>query len=185
MRTHPKPLPLRLGASLTALCFAWSLALAPSACLAVSRAPLAPGHIRALSPDEMRAIVGAGGGGGPAAPASADPDGPGAPMPWVPAVNGTDTGNGNKLTSLPLVGWTARGGLPVAFALSHSSQSARSAELGQKWSHSYDITWPSAGRHRAGASAEPATVTWGDGQSYAFTGGGGLGGPGRRRSTTR
>ena len=174
MRNHHLVPPLRFCAVVTALCFAWSLVIAPSACAAAPHPPQAPGCVRALTPDEMRAIVGAQGRG----PQTSSFSGPGSPMPWVAAVNATNTGNGNKLTSLPLVSWTARGGLPVAFTLTHSSQSAYAAELGQKWSHTYDIflTVGSGGvgeiAHRPGAAgsntSSPVAVTWGDGQSYSF-----------------
>ena len=172
VRNHHLVPPLRFCALATALCFAWSLALAPSACAAASRPPRAPGYVRALSPDEMQAIVGTQSGG----PQHALFSGAGSPMPWVASVNSTNTGNGNKLTSLPLVSWTARGGLPVAFTLTHSSQSAYVAELGQKWSHTYDIfltvgTGVGEIAHRPGAAANttnPVAVTWGDGQSYTF-----------------
>ena len=45
-------------------------------------------------------------------------------------VGGTNTGNGNKLTTLPIVGWTARGGLPVNFTIYHNSQGNHNSELG-------------------------------------------------------
>ena len=98
-------------------------------------------------------------------------------MPWIAAVNSTNTGNGNKLTALPLVGWTARGGLPVAFTLSHSSQSAYNADLGQKWSHTYDIVLTvTAGNFMIAQNPDvgsnttsPVAVTWGEGQSYTFS----------------
>ena len=159
--------PLRFGALVTALCFAWSLVLAPSACAAASRPTPAPGSVRALSPDEMQAIIGTQ-TPGPAPIQAAIVDGAGPAMPWVATVNNTNTGNGNKLLSLPLVGWTARGGLPVAFTLSHSSKSTYNSDLGQKWSHTYDISLAVA----LGDFGSTATVTWGDGQSYAFTGSG-------------
>ena len=156
-------LPLRSCAALTALCSAWSLALAPSLGAAAARAPQSPGSVRALSPDEMRAIVGA------QAPTTSSfqavASDPGASMPWVATVNSTNTGNGNKLTALPLVGWTARGGMPIAFTLSHSSQSLYNGELGQKWTHTYDISLVASYDDLYG---DFLTVRWGDGQSYRF-----------------
>jgi len=193
---------LRSGATLTALCSTWSLVLAPSLGAATTRAPQPPGSVRALSPDEMRAIVGTQTTVGPMQAATVDGPAPGAPLPWVAAVGGTDTGNGNKLTSLPLVSWTARGGLPVAFTLSHSSQSLYNGELGQKWTHSYDISLAVAASGGTGGggggvggggglganvvrprtttaatanTSSPVAVTWGDGQSYTFSSDGGGG----------
>ena len=164
LRNHHLVPPLRFCALVTALCFAWSLVLAPSACTAASRPPQAPGYVRALTPDEMNAIVGALGGPG-VMPVQCLADGPGPAMPWVATVNNTNTGNGNKLTSLPLVGWTARGGLPVALTLTHNSQSTRNSELGQKWTHSDNIFITAS----ADDTSEYLTVHWGDEQSYAFS----------------
>ena len=56
---------------------------------------------------------------------------------------GVNTANGNKMTTVPLFGWTARGGLPVAFTLVHDSESTHNSELGAKWTHSFDI-WGTA-----------------------------------------
>ena len=75
--------------------------------------------------------------GGPSHALSADPDG-GTIYPWEGEVGGTNTGNGNKLTRIPLVSWTARGGLGVDFSLYHNSQRTHNSELGHKWTHSYD-----------------------------------------------
>lgn len=40
---------------------------------------------------------------------------------WQGTVAGVNTGNGNKTTTLPIVGWTMRGGMPVSCALIHNS----------------------------------------------------------------
>lgn len=86
----------------------------------------------------------------------------GSAYPWQNEVLGVNTANGNKLTTISIVGWKARGGLSVDFTLYHNSLSTTSGELGPKWSHSYDISlsFDSTGN---------ATVTWGDGKSYTFT----------------
>jgi hypothetical protein len=161
-----QPLFLRRLALLVAACFAWSLILAPGVGAATCRVPLAPGHVRTLSPDEMRAISGCQMStyGGPAA---------GGTFGWQASVNGTNTVNGNKLTRLPLVSWTARGGLPVAFTLSHNSQTSTNADLGQKWTSSYDIRLIGGGVQVAGPDGpgpwQYLTVVWGDDQAYYFT----------------
>jgi hypothetical protein len=67
------------------------------------------------------------------------PANPGSTYPWEGEAGDTNTGNGNKLTSIPLVGWTARGGMPISLSLNHNSQAAGSSELGPKWIHSFDI----------------------------------------------
>jgi hypothetical protein len=64
---------------------------------------------------------------------------PGSTYPWEGMVGGTNTGNGNKLTTIPVVGWGARGGLPVSLALVHNSKETGVSELGPKWIHSYNI----------------------------------------------
>jgi hypothetical protein len=115
-----------------------------------------------------------GNGGGNAIPPAGDvpetaisvPANPGSTFPWEgEAGNDGDlnTGNGNKLTSIPLVGWTARGGMPIALSLSHNSQAVGSSELGPKWLHSFDIYGvvnPNNGDF---------SVRWGDGLGYPFT----------------
>ena len=87
---------------------------------------------------------------------------PGSSYPWEGQSGGTNTGNGNKLTTIPIVGWTARGGLPVSLSLFHNSQGGGNSELGAKWTNSYDIylvTDPSTGT---------ASVQWGDALGYPF-----------------
>src|SRR5919201_795656 len=63
---------------------------------------------------------------------------PGTPYQWNGSAGSTNTTNGNKLTAVTLVGWKARGGLPVSFTLTHNSKSTHSESVGQKWSHNYD-----------------------------------------------
>ena len=63
----------------------------------------------------------------------------GSTFAWEGNVNGVNTAIGNKLTSIPIVGWTARGGMPVQLTLNHNSKSTHNSELGQKWTHSLDI----------------------------------------------
>ena len=55
---------------------------------------------------------------------------PGASYPWEGSSGtGTNTGNGNKMTTLPVVGWTARGGLPVSLCLCLCSTTRRAKVL--------------------------------------------------------
>ncbi|MCC6729886.1 MAG: hypothetical protein IT208_11175, partial [Chthonomonadales bacterium] len=86
---------------------------------------------------------------------------PGPSYPWEGSIGDVNTGNGNKLTTLPLVGWTARGGMPVRFALYHNSQGSHNDELGYKWTMAYaDIA--------AVATSSTFTLTWDTGLSYSF-----------------
>jgi RHS repeat-associated protein len=86
---------------------------------------------------------------------------PGSSLPWEGSVDGTNTGNGNKLTTLNLLSWTNRGGLPVEFTMYHNSQSSYNAELGEGWSWSYDIFLNLA-------TSNPV-VRWQDGTSIPYT----------------
>ncbi|MCX6362151.1 MAG: hypothetical protein NT029_20340, partial [Armatimonadetes bacterium] len=95
-----------------------------------------------------------GGGGGENHVISVDPA-PGTTYSWEGTSAGTNTGNGNKLTRIPLVGWTACGGMPVEFALYHNSQGTHNSELGYKWTFSYDI-------YSAVDAGGNVTVHWGD-----------------------
>ena len=102
-------------------------------------------------------------GGMETAQIACDPD-PGGTFPWEAATpSGTNTGNGNKMTTLGLTGWSAQGGLPVSLSLFHNSQSTTvSSELGPKWTHSFDIFLivdPQTGA---------ATIHWGDALAYPF-----------------
>ena len=92
-----------------------------------------------------------------------DPDA-GGTYPWEASTSsGTNTGNGNKMTTLGITGWSAKGGLPVSLSLFHNSQgTSTSSELGPKWTHSYDIYLivdPQTG---------VATIHWGDALAYPF-----------------
>ncbi|GAB4465758.1 MAG: hypothetical protein OHK0029_36650 [Armatimonadaceae bacterium] len=91
---------------------------------------------------------------------------PGATFPWegnaASGAGSLNTGNGNKLTTIPLVGWTGRGGLPVSLKLYHNSQAEGVSELGERWTHSYDIYLV----HNP--TTNDVTVQWGDSLSYVF-----------------
>ena len=50
-----------------------------------------------------------------------------------------NTFNGTKLTTVPLIHWTTRGGMPVDATLYHSSNTSDDDELGQHWSWTYNI----------------------------------------------
>jgi len=127
---------LRHIALTLAFAVAW-LGLAP-ALASAQTLPQNVGHVRPLAPAEMRNITGAQhlppgmGNALPVSPESGDT------LPWEGSSNGTNTGNGNKLTSLPLVGRNTRGDLPMAFTLYHNSQSTYNDEIGQKRTHSFD-----------------------------------------------
>ena len=133
---------LRRTALVTAAVFGWSFVLAPTAqALAHLPAPDRTG-IRPLTLDQMRHMLGQQ----TAMPhAVSVADAAGGTYPWEGSVGDANTGNGNKQTGIPIVGWTQRGGLPVSLALAHNSESNRNAELGQKWTHSYDIYLMSSG----------------------------------------
>ena len=142
---HRKQTLLRRVAALTAATTTW-LVVSPAIALASpANRPVTPrGHSRALSVSEMARIFGArqsagivGGGGsnsigGIEAPAA---DGSGGAEPW----QGASPASGNKLTQRPVVSWTQRGGLPVAFTLSHSSIGKTNGTVGNKWTHSFNV----------------------------------------------
>lgn len=50
-----------------------------------------------------------------------------------------NTFNGTKLTTVPLIHWTTRGGMPVDATIYHSSNTSDDDELGQHWSWTYNI----------------------------------------------
>ena len=64
---------------------------------------------------------------------------PGSSYPWEGSVGGVNTGNGNKLTSLHLLDWKARGGMALDFTLYHNSQTNYDDELGHGWTWTYDV----------------------------------------------
>jgi hypothetical protein len=151
----------RIAASIVGL-FAWSAALSvPAQALAHSNLQK-PLGVRSLSLAEMQRIKGRTTGGLHATAVSVDS---GSTFPWEASVGGANTANGNKLTQVPLVSWIARGGMPVSFVLSHNSQSAHASELGQKWTHSFDLFLVAS----AGAGGTDETVHWGDDLAYTFT----------------
>ena len=65
---------------------------------------------RVLSDAGRQHIVGRRGGVHATAVAEAS----GSTYPWEASIAGANTANGNKLTSIPIVGWTARGGMPAS-----------------------------------------------------------------------
>ncbi|MCU0315096.1 MAG: DUF6531 domain-containing protein [Fimbriimonadaceae bacterium] len=78
---------------------------------------------------------GSGSGGGTV------PGGGGAPSGGGGGLGGeTNTNTGNKLTTLPIVGWSSRGDSAIGFTLYHNSVGTYNGALGQGWSHSYDVS---------------------------------------------
>ena len=129
--------PLSLALLLVAL---FALALAPRAALAQAPFP-----------------------GGISSTAKALPDAPGGTYSWEGSTeSGANTGNGNKKTDIPLVSWTARGGLPVSLSLHHNSQGTSTSELGHRWTHSFDLYLV------VDPTTLQATMHWGDDLSYPF-----------------
>ena len=141
--------------------FAWSAALCvPAQALAHPRTTTPPG-VRSLSLAEMQQMRGSQSG----THATAVDGASGSTYPWEASAGGVNTGNGNKLTEVPLVGWTARGGMPLAFSLAHNSQSVHNSELGQKWTHSFDLFLVVV----SGDSGDTVTTHWGDDLAYKFS----------------
>ena len=158
VRHKRPPLWLRRTALLMSAVFAWMVLLAvPAQCWAHPCAVKRMG-VRVLSAREMGQMVGAQTLGH----ASAYDSAAGSTYSWEGSVAGTNTGNGNKLTQVPLVGWTQRGGLPISFVLAHNSQSNHNSELGQKWTHSYDLYLVSGG------DSGNMSIHWGDDLAYTF-----------------
>ena len=166
-------MPLRVLSFVTALCFAWSFVLCSAVSAALDRQSARLGYSRSLSMKEMSRIIGAsavsgvgdgggsGGSGGSGTTYTNPAATPGPAYPWEGSAGGVKLGNGNKLTSVGIVGWTQRGGLPVNLTLNHNSESSRNGELGPKWIMSYDDTLSVDGSGNV-------TVYWGDGRVYTF-----------------
>jgi len=105
--------------------------------------------------------TGTGTGAGSSTPVTQPATTPGPAYSWEGSVGDVKTGNGNKLTSIPIVSWIQEGGLPIGLTLNHNSQSSRNGELGPKWACNYDIS------EKPDASGN-VTVYWGDGRVYTF-----------------
>jgi hypothetical protein len=145
----------RIAAAIVGL-FAWSAALSVPAQALAHASLQKPLGVRSLSLAEMQRIRGSVTHGTALSLAS------GPTYPWEAGVGGTNTGNGNKLTQVPLVSWSARGGMPVSFTLSHNSQSAHASELGQKWTHSFDLYLAPGGSGVGLVGSGDLTAHWGD-----------------------
>jgi len=93
---------------------------------------------------------------------------PGTPRSWEGHIgvggNNVKTGNGNKQTSFPIVGWQVRGGMSVNFSLIHNSQSNRGSAFGNKWVNSYESAISTNGN-----GSYYVCVYWGDGRVDAYT----------------
>lgn len=88
---------------------------------------------------------------------------PGPAQPWIGQYGDVATATGNKSTEVPLISWTARGGLPVGVSLFHASESNRGGALGPKWSMSVFSSlavWTNGSGN--------VTAYWGDQTSYTF-----------------
>jgi RHS repeat-associated protein len=149
---------------------AW-LTIGPSvgAVYAQATQPQKQGVKRKLTPFEKRHIKGSQGeeegtplpGGVAPSNPTGEPDS-GSTFPWEGSVGDLNTLNGNKLTKIPLVSWSGRG-LGVSLTLYHNSEAVSNTEVGQHWTHTYDIygsVTPYVGDFK---------VQWGDNLEYKFT----------------
>ncbi len=161
-------------ALVVAACFSWSLALASSARAITARPPAPPSRTWVLSAKEMQRIIGAtairsdptGGNDGTGAGSSSNVGAtPGPTVPWVGSVGDVSTGTGNKLTVVPVVGWTARGGLKVQFSLFHASQSSYTTGFNPKWTFSYQNSSVAEWTNGSGN----VTPYWDDQSAYTFS----------------
>ncbi|MCW3052193.1 MAG: repeat-containing protein, partial [Chthonomonadales bacterium] len=142
--------------------FAWTAILAVPA-QALTHANLQkPLGVRALSSAEMQKMRGSQ---TTSHYTSLAPES-GSTFPWEASAGGVNTGNGNKLTQVGLVSWTARGGMPVSFTLAHNSQGNHNSELGQKWTHSFDLYLIPGDPY---ADYVTMGVHWGDDTAIQFT----------------
>ena len=151
---------------LVVACFCWSFVFFAPTSLAMQTRTLNSGYTRTLTEEEMAHIKGAAairqdpgdGGGGVGGNAAASP-GPG--YPWIGTVGDVSTATGNKLTAVPTVGWTARGGMTVDLTLYHNSETPFNGSRGAKWSLIYDsnISADTSGNVK---------VAWGNGARYTF-----------------
>lgn len=89
--------------------------------------------------------------------AQAAGSGPG--HPWQSRAGGVNLFSLSKQTTVPLVAWGVRGGMPLGLALFHNGQALFSnPHLASNWRHSHDIqlfVWNEGGLRRA-------AVVWGD-----------------------
>ena len=170
MASHP-PRWLRLCTLASTSLLVWSTALAAPLQALAHPPVLEHVNLRRLTPQQMRRIWGQQ---APMAHAVSVADAPGGSLPWEGSVGSTNTGNGNKQTGIPIVSWTQRGGLPISLVLTHNSQSNRNAELGYKWTHSYDIYLMSSG----GTGGGGGTNSFAPQSGLAPNVGGGTGGGG-------
>ncbi len=82
---------------------------------------------------------------------------------WEAMIGGVNTASGNRLTELPIVSWTARGGLPVSLTLANNSQGTENGPLGHRWTHSFDLTGS------VDAATGNVTLHNGDGRLTTYT----------------
>jgi RHS repeat-associated protein len=158
-RSPSRPRWLRPCALAGAVLFVWTMVLAMPIGALAHPPPRSRLGLRILTSVEMQQMFGAG----PHNPSVASMSG--SNYPWEGSLDGVNTGNGNKLTSIPIVGWTQRGGLPVAMTLNHNSQSNHDSELGQKFTFSYDLYLVASGT----SPHFNQSIHWGNDLSYQFT----------------
>src|SRR4051812_18617952 len=112
MRRNLRPTWQRGLALVSLVSFGWSAVLAQPLYAQTHQPPEKHPGIRHLSPEEMQTMFGSRPGGGSTPHPTPVSSAPGSTYEWEGSMGGTNTGNGNKLTFLPLVGWTQQGGLP-------------------------------------------------------------------------
>lgn len=108
---------------------------------------------------------------------------PGSSLPWegsVPTNGGTiNTGNGDKLTSVPLFSWKEQGGMNVGLTLYQNSETTYNAEFGYGWTWNFDdylnINGSAVTMHYGNGLAIPFSASGGGGGTIS-PGGGGTGG---------
>ncbi|HLK55783.1 MAG TPA: DUF6531 domain-containing protein, partial [Chthonomonadaceae bacterium] len=156
--TRGRPTWQRVLAALSLASFSWNFVLAQPVSAQTHQTPDKHLGVRRLSAEEMKRKVGANTHTLSYAVASGPTYG------WEGAVGGVNSGNGNKLTSIDLVDWTQRGGLPVSLVLYHNSEGNHNSELGNKWCFSFDLYLVT------GSGTHPnQTIHWGNDLAYQFT----------------
>ena len=79
-----------------------------------------------------------------------------------------NTQTGNRLTTVPIVGWKARGGVPFGLTLFHNSQDSLDVGWGKGWRSNIDFTVTNTGL-KQGTYWTTATVAYPDGRRLVFT----------------
>ena len=86
---------------------------------------------------------------------------------WESQLGEVNSNTGNRMMSIPIVGWSGRGGTTFSLGVIYNSKANLTTSAGYGWRFSYEAKVTQTSDEVGDISG--ATVTWGDGTTHSYT----------------